>query len=191
MVNIGYARVSSREQHLDMQLTALRDKGCQTIFQEKVSGIRQRPELEKCLSFLREGDTLVVYKFDRLGRSLKNLLEIFDSLHNRGIALISIKDGIDRNSNTGKLMMTLMAALAEFERSVIAERCSAGRKEAQLKGKKFGRPKGLPTTKIDACAVLYKSGESIEDIQTSLAIKSKSTVYRWLRSKGIEPNRIK
>ena len=87
MANIGYARVSSREQHLDMQLTALRDKGCQTIFQEKVSGIRQRPELEQCLSFLREGDTLVVYKFDRLGRSLKNLLEIFDSLHNRGITV--------------------------------------------------------------------------------------------------------
>lgn len=191
MANIGYARVSSREQHLDMQLAALREKGCATIFQEKVSGIRQRPELEKCLSYLRDGDTLVVYKFDRLGRSLKNLLEIFDDLRLRGIALISIQDGIDGSSTTGKLMMTLMAALAEFERSVIAERCSAGRKEAQQKGKRFGRPKGLPTSKVDTCAVLYKSGESIESIKASLAVKSKSTIYRWLRIRGIEPERNK
>ncbi len=191
MTNIGYARVSSREQHLDMQLAALREKGCAIIFQEKVSGIRQRPELEKCLSYLRDGDTLVVYKFDRLGRSLKNLLEIFDDLRRRGIALISIQDGIDGSSTTGKLMMTLMAALAEFERSVIAERCSAGRKEAQQKGKRFGRPQGVSTSKIDACTVLYRSGENIESIQSNLGIKSKSTVYRWLRLKGIEPNRTK
>ena len=189
MANIGYARVSSREQHLDMQLTALRDKGCQTIFQEKVSGIRQRPELEKCLSFLREGDTLVVYKFDRLGRSLKNLLEIFDSLHNRGITLISIKDGIDGNSNTGKLMMTLMAALAEFERSVIAERCSAGRKDAQLKVKILGRAPGINQNKIDAVVGLYKQGMGIEPIMQQLGIKSKSTVYRYLNIRKIKLDR--
>lgn len=189
MANIGYARVSSREQHLDMQLAALKEKGCNTIFQEKVSGIRQRPELEKCLSYLRDGDTLVVYKFDRLGRSLKNLLEIFEDLRNRDIALISIQDGIDGSSTTGKLMMTLMAALAEFERSVIAERCSAGRREAKLKGKKFGRTPGIDRNKIEAVSGLYKQGMSITSIMQQLSIKSKSTIYRYLQMKDIKLNR--
>ena len=189
MANIGYARVSSREQHLDMQLMALRAKGCQIIFQEQVSGIRQRPELEKCLSFLREGDTLVVYKFDRLGRSLKNLLEIFEDLRNRDIALVSIQDGIDGSSTTRKLMMTLMTALAEFERSVIAERCSAGHKEAKLKGKKFGRTPGIDRYKIEAVSGLYKQGMSITSIMQQLGIKSKSTIYRYLQMKDIKLNR--
>lgn len=92
MSKIGYARVSSKEQHLDVQLSALEKEGCDKIFQEKVSGIiRKRPELERCLQYLREGDTLVVYKFDRLGRSLKNLMDIFDDLNKRHIGLVSIK----------------------------------------------------------------------------------------------------
>ena len=98
MANIGYARVSSREQHLDMQLTALMEKGCEIIFQEKVSGIRHRPELEKCLSYLRKGDTLVVFKFDRLGRSLKNLLDIFEDLRQRAISLPISKDWLTANN---------------------------------------------------------------------------------------------
>lgn len=189
MANIGYARVSSREQHLDMQLTALMEKGCDIIFQEKVSGIRHRPELEKCLSYLRKGDTLVVFKFDRLGRSLKNLLDIFEDLRQRGISLISIQDGIDGSSATGKLMMSLMAALAEFERSVIAERCSAGRKEARLKGARFGRTPGIDKNKIDAVSALYKQGMSISSIMQQLGIKSKSTIYRYLQIRDIRLNR--
>ena len=190
MSKIGYARVSSKEQHLDVQLSALEKEGCDKIFQEKVSGIiRKRPELERCLQYLREGDTLVVYKFDRLGRSLKNLMDIFDDLNKRHIGLVSIKDGIDGSTTTGKLMMQIMAAIAEFERSVIKERSAAGIAEAKRRGKKFGRPKGTRSTKIDACVTLYKSGESIDSIMANLGIKARSTVYRWLRQKGIEPSR--
>lgn len=192
MVKVGYARVSSREQHLDLQLTALKKEGCDKIFQEKVSGIiRKRPALEECLRYLREGDILVVYKFDRLGRSLKNLMEIFEELDKRKIALVSIKDGIDGSSTTGKLMMTIIAAIAEFERSVIRERSAAGLKEAKRQGKKLGRPKLRQTTKIDTCVTLYQSGQSVENIQFTLGVKSRSTIYRWLRLRGVEPARRK
>lgn len=190
MVKVGYARVSSREQHLDLQLTALKKEGCDKIFQEKVSGIiRKRPALEECLRYLREGDILVVYKFDRLGRSLKNLMEIFEELDQRHIALVSIKDGIDGSSTTGKLMMTIIAAIAEFERSVIRERSAAGLREAKLKGKKLGRPKGAITAKVDACVALYQSGQSVESIMQNLGVKSRSTIYRWLKLKGVKVNR--
>lgn len=191
MERVGYARVSSREQHLDMQLTALRENGCTTIFQEKASGVRERPELERCLQYLREGDTLVVYKFDRLGRSLKNLMDIFDDLTKRHIGLVSIKDGVDGSTNTGKLMMTLMAAIAEFERNVIRERSAAGLAEAKRRGKKLGRPKKEESPKIKACVTLYQSGESIGNIMRDLNIKSRTTVYNWLRLKGVEPTRSK
>ena len=137
MAKVGYARVSTREQNLDLQIEALKKAGCEKIFSEKKSGIRERPELEAALEYLRPEDTFVVYKFDRIGRSLKDLLTRVSSLHERGIKIISIKDNIDTSSTSGKLMMHIFASLAEFERDLIVDRTTAGRKAAMAKGKKW------------------------------------------------------
>ena len=189
MARVGYARVSTSSQNLDMQIAALKKSDCDRIFVEKVSGVKERPELQAALKYMRAGDTLIVYKFDRIGRSLKDLVNIFADLQKRDIGLISLNDNIDASSNSGKFMMNVFAALAEFERTIIIERCQAGREEAKRKGKQFGRPKGIPKDKIAACSSLYKSGLTISAIQKQLNIKSKSTVYRLLRLNGIDPNR--
>jgi DNA invertase Pin-like site-specific DNA recombinase len=189
MARIGYARVSTVGQNLDMQIAALEKSDCDRIFVEKVSGVKERPQLQAALKYMRAGDTLIVYKFDRIGRSLKDLVNIFADLQKRDIGLISLNDNIDASSNSGKFMMNVFAALAEFERTIIIERCQAGREEAKRKGKHFGRPKGLPKDKIAACSSLYNSGLTITAIQKQLNIKSKSTVYRLLRLNGIEPSR--
>ena len=169
MARIGYARVSTVGQNLDMQIAALEKSDCDRIFVEKVSGVKERPQLQAALKYMRAGDTLIVYKFDRIGRSLKDLVNIFADLQKRE--------------------MNVFAALAEFERTIIIERCQAGREEAKRKGKQFGRPKGIPKDKIAACSSLYNSGLTITAIQKQLNIKSKSTVYRLLRLNGIEPSR--
>ena len=189
MARVGYARVSTSSQNLDMQIAALKKSDCDRIFVEKVSGVKERPELQAALKYMRAGDTLIVYKFDRIGRSLKDLVNIFADLQKRDIGLISLNDNIDASSNSGKFMMNVFAALAEFEHTIIIERCQAGREEAKRKGKQFGRPKGIPKDKIAACSSLYKSGLTISAIQKQLNIKSKSTVYRLLRLNGIDPNR--
>lgn len=190
-MRIGYARVSTREQHLDMQLTALKDADCERIFQEQVSGVGERTELQTAMQYLREGDSLVVYKLDRLGRSMKDLLTIIEQLQEKNVSLISLRDNIDTSSTTGKLVMHIFAALAEFERDLIRERTGEGRAAALKKGVKFGRPKQQHNEKAIACANLYRSGMTVLQIQEQLSIKSKSTVYRFLRQNGIEPYRNK
>ena len=186
MAKIGYARVSTREQNLDLQLAALKEVGCENIFVEKVSGVKARPKLLEALSYLRSSDTLVVYKFDRIGRSLKDLINIFSDLQKRDIGLISIKDNIDASTSSGRFMLNVFAALAEFERCMIIERCQAGRREARQKGKQFGRPKGLPKAKVESCVALYKAGIPVIDIQLQLGIKSKSTIYRYLSHQKVK-----
>lgn len=188
-MRIGYARVSTREQHLDMQLTALKDAGCERIFQEQVSGVGERTELQTAMQYLRDGDCLVVYKLDRLGRSMKDLLAIIEQLQTKNISLVSLRDNIDTGSTTGKLVMHIFAALAEFERDLIRERTGEGRAAAKKKGVRFGRPKQKQNDKAVACANLYRSGMTVAQIQEQLSIKSKSTVYRFLRMNNIEPNR--
>ena len=180
-MRIGYARVSTREQHLDMQLTALKDAGCERIFQEQVSGVGERTELQTAMQYLRDGDCLVVYKLDRLGRSMKDLLAIIEQLQTKNISLVSLRDNIDTGSTTGKLVMHIFAALAEFERDLIRERTGEGRAAAKKKGVRFGRPKQKQNDKAVACANLYRSGMTVAQIQEQLYIKSKSTVYRFLR----------
>ena len=180
-MRIGYARVSTREQHLDMQLTALKDAGCERIFQEQVSGVGERTELQTAMQYLRDGDCLVVYKLDRLGRSMKDLLAIIEQLQTKNISLVSLRDNIDTGSTTGKLVMHIFAALAEFERDLIRERTGEGRAAAKKKGVRFGRPKQKQNDKAVACANLYRSGMTVAQIQEQLSIKSKSTVYRFLR----------
>ncbi len=147
MAKIGYARVSTKDQNLDLQLEALKEAGCEKIFSEKKSGLRERPQLEAALVYLRPGDTFVVYKFDRIGRSLKDLLNIVSFIHERGIQIQSLKDNIDTSSTSGKLMMNIFASLAEFERDLIVERTTAGRKAALAKGKSLVDQKSSDTLK--------------------------------------------
>ena len=125
MAKIGYARVSTKDQNLDLQLAELEKAGCEKVYSEHKSGIKARLELAEAIKYLRKGDILVVYKFDRLGRSLSDLLNIISELHEKGVSIQSLKDNIDTSSTSGKLMMHIFASLAEFERDLIVERPQA------------------------------------------------------------------
>lgn len=165
-MKIGYARVSTREQHLDIQLEALRAVGCEKIFSEKMTGNQQnRLELDACLNFLREGDTLVVYKLDRLGRSLKNILTLLEDFKNKGISFTSLQDNISTEGATGQLMANILGAFAQFERDLIYERTQEGRRIAKQK----------------SCIQLYEAETPVREIQKILNIGSSGTVYRLLR----------
>lgn len=181
---IGYARVSTRDQNLDMQLDVLQQQRCIKIFCEKMSGLKRRPELEHCLSLLKEGDVLVVYKLDRLARSLSEIVRICSDLESKKIRIKSVKDNIDTTDYMGKFTMHIFAALAEFERNVIMERTREGREAALKRGKVFGRPKGLSDEakeKVRRAASLYQRGDSIKTICEKIDVKSKSTLYRYLQ----------
>ena len=158
-MNIGYARVSTRDQNLELQLDALTKAGCETIYQEKVSGAStSRPELERLLSQLRPGDTVTIYKLDRLGRSLKHLLQVVGDFQQLGVGLVSLTDAINTTSAQGRLMFNLFASLAEFERDIIRERTKAGLTAARARGRQGGRPKGLSKealSKAQAAKTLY------------------------------------
>ena len=137
---IGYARVSTQEQHLDAQLDALNNANCEQIFEEKITGKhKDRPELKTCLKALRKGDVLIVWKLDRLARSLKDLVEIITELNDREIGFRSLTEAIDTTSATGKLVFHIFGALAEFEHSLIRERTIAGLDAARARGRKGGR----------------------------------------------------
>lgn len=137
---IGYARVSTADQRPELQLDALAAAGCEQVFEERVSGvIRDRPELTQCLRALRKGDTLVVWRLDRLGRSLKDLVEIVTDLEGRGVAFRSLTEAMDTSTPGGKLVFHLFGALAEFERNIIRERTVAGLAAARSRGRRGGR----------------------------------------------------
>ncbi|BBJ23045.1 recombinase family protein [Candidatus Nitrotoga sp. AM1P] len=140
-MKIGYARVSTEDQNLDLQLDLLSQDGCQKIFKEKMTGKRgSRPVLDKALATLKNGDMLVVWKLDRLGRSLRNLTNILNDLEGRGIGFRSISDGIDTETPAGRLLFHLIGAIAEFECSQISERTKAGLHAARRRGRRLGRP---------------------------------------------------
>lgn len=184
----GYARVSTRDQNLDMQLDVLQQQKCIRIFCEKMSGLKRRPELEHCLSLLREGDVLVVYKLDRLARSLSEIVRICSDLENKKIRIRSVKDNIDTTDYMGKFTMHIFAALAEFERNVIMERTREGREAAIKRGKVFGRPKGLSEQakeKVRIAVSLYQKGNPVKEICRKIEVKSKSTLYRYLQLENI------
>ncbi len=157
---IGYARISTHEQNHDLQLDTLTQAGCQTIYTETMSGAkRHRPELEATLKSLRPNDTLVVWRLDRLGRSLKNLVDIINDLEERGIGFKSLTESIDTKSSTGKLVFNIFASLAEFERNLIRDRTSAGLAAARARGRQGGRPSKLSMNQIKkANAMLMDSG---------------------------------
>jgi DNA invertase Pin-like site-specific DNA recombinase len=146
---IGYSRKSTLDQSHNLQTDALTQAGCQTIYQETMSGAkRHRPELEAALKSLRPGDTLTVWKLDRLGRSLKNLVDIINDLEERNIGFKSLTESIDTQTNTGKLVFNIFASLAEFERNLIRERTTAGLEAARARGRQGGRPSKLSMNQI-------------------------------------------
>lgn len=154
-MRIGYARVSTQDQKAELQTDALRSGGCEQIFEEKASGSsRARPELETCLKVLRSGDTLVVWRLDRLGRSLTDLVEIVSVLQARGVGFISLTESIDTVSAGGKLIFHLFAALAEFERNLIRERTVAGLAAARARGRKGGRKAKMTKSDVRKAAAM-------------------------------------
>jgi DNA invertase Pin-like site-specific DNA recombinase len=178
-MRIGYARVSTDDQTLDLQRDALERAKCRRIYEEHASGKNTtRPELEACLKSLRTGDTLVVWRLDRLGRSLGNLIQLTNELQSRRIDLESLTEKLDTGSPTGKLVFHVFAALAEFERNLIRERTLAGLKAARARGRKGGRPRKLQPKELKTIRALLKTNElSVQDIAARFGV-SRSTLYR-------------
>src|ERR687896_1060472 len=158
MALIGYARVSTTEQHLHLQQDALTTAGCLKIFTDTISGAKsERKGLSEALDFIRAGDTLVVWRLDRLGRSLKDLIERITDLHSRNIGFKSLTENIDTTTSGGKILFHIFGALAEFERDLIKERTRAGLTAARARGKKGGRPKALTASEIQELRELYSN----------------------------------
>lgn len=191
-MKIGYARVSTQDQNLEMQLDALGKAGCEKVFQEKASGIRSdRPQLAAMQQILREGDVIYIYKLDRLGRSLKHLLEMTSDFEKRGIGLVSINDSIDTTTAQGRLIFNIFASLAEFERDLIRERTKSGLDAARARGRKGGRSRGLSKEaekKAMLAQTLYNERKlGVNEIAADLEI-SKMTLYKYLRHRGVQIN---
>lgn len=183
MTLVGYARVSTAGQELDLQLDQLRAAGCEEIFQDVASGARtSRPGLDACLDSLQPGDTLVVWRLDRLGRSLPHLVELVSSLKLREVGFRSLRDGmLDTTTASGELVFHIFAALAQFERSLIQERTRAGLEAARARGRTGGRPKLDPKDpRVISAKTLHAQGIDIADICSTLHI-SRATLYRWLK----------
>jgi DNA invertase Pin-like site-specific DNA recombinase len=187
-MKIGYIRVSRDKQTTALQVDAMKREECEMTFTDKMSGKRfDRPEFLKMLDIARTGDIIVVWRLDRLGRSLKELIETVTMLAERGIELRSIKENIDTSTPTGKLMFHIMAALAEFERDIIQERTQAGLEAARARGRKGGRPKAtekLKPSQLDRARELYAARQyNIAEIMQLTGFKSRSTFYKYVVDK--------
>lgn len=188
-MKIGYARVSTKDQSLNLQKDALKKAGCKKIYSEQVSGSKiEREQLDELIKQVRKGDIIIVWKLDRLGRSLRDLVNLISKFQEMEVGFKSLQDSIDTTTPTGKLTFHLFAALAEFERDIISERTKAGLASARARGRKGGRPKGLSKqaqNKARLAESLYKEKElSIQEICNYLSI-SKPTVYRYLRHRNV------
>ncbi len=188
---IGYARVSTDDQHLDSQRAALRAAGCHRIYEEKVSGAqRDRPELARLLEHLREGDVVVATRLDRLARSTRDLLDLAEMLNRTGAGLRSIAEPwADTTSAAGKMVLTIFAGIAEFERSLIAERTNTGRAAAQQKGVRFGRPPKLNAEQIALGQRLLAEGTSVRAAARILNCHH-ATLYRVLATIAPTPDAV-
>ena len=178
-MKIGYARVSTTDQNLDLQLTALKEAGCSRIFQEKISGAKKdRPELHRLLDQLRAGDVVVVWKLDRLARSTNHLLELVEYIRMAEASFCSLSDPwADTTSHAGKMIMTVFAGIAEFERDLIRERTSAGRIAAKQRGIRFGRPKKMNEEQKLLAKRLLEENKSVSEIAKTFNVH-KATIYR-------------
>lgn len=182
---IGYARVSTIDQNTNLQTDALKAAGCQKIFIEKISSTKsERPELNKLKEQLREGDSLVVWRLDRLGRSLKDLIDWINYLDGEKVSLKSLQESIDTGTSTGKLVFHIFGALAEFERNLIVERTNAGLAAARARGMKGGRKPKLDSSKQKTAQTMYDSrNHTIKEICEILSI-TKPTLYKYLIRKN-------
>ena len=177
---IGYARVSTTDQNLDLQVDALTKVGCEKIFEDKISGTRaDRPGLARAMELLRKGDTLVVWKLDRLGRSVKNLVDLVADLQKQGIHFKSLTDSIDTGTPSGRFFFHVMASLAEMERELTAERTRAGLEVARQLGRKGGRKRQMTDSKIESAKKLLANGIPPRDVAANLGV-SVPTLYRWI-----------
>ena len=180
---IGYARVSTYEQTLNPQQDALEKAGCTRIFTDTTSGAKtERKGLEAALSYVRSGDSVVVWRLDRLGRSLPHLIATMTALEERGIGFKSLTENIDTTTSGGKLIFHIFGALAEFERNLIRERTNAGLTAARVRGRKGGRPKALTVRQVGIAQSLYEDPKnSIPEICKTLKV-SKATLYRYIKT---------
>jgi len=180
---IGYARVSTEDQNLDLQRDALEKAGCEQIFTDTVSGTKaRRPGLEQALSHLREGDTLVVWRLDRLGRSLRHLIDTVTSLQEKGVGFKSLTESIDTTTSGGRLVFNIFGSLAEFEREIIKERTQAGLEAARSRGRTGGRPKALTQKQVNMLHQLAADkNRSVDEICKTLGI-SRMTFYRYVNA---------
>jgi DNA invertase Pin-like site-specific DNA recombinase len=177
---VGYARVSTLDQNLDLQIDALKKAGCKKIFEDKLGGSRaERPGLAKALEILREDDTLVVWKLDRLGRSVKNLVDLVADLHQQGVQFKSLTNAIDTGTPSGRFFFHVMASLAEMERELTIERTRAGLEVARQLGRKGGRKRQMTDSKIESAKKLLTSGVPPRDVAKNLGV-SVPTLYRWV-----------
>jgi DNA invertase Pin-like site-specific DNA recombinase len=177
---IGYARVSTGKQDLALQLDALDRAGCERTFEDTASGsLKTRPKLDACLDHLRSGDTLVVWRLDRLGRSLRHLIETIAELEQRGIGFSSITEGIDTTTAAGRMTFHIFGALAEFERSLVRERTLAGLEAARARGRHGGRPPAVTAQKLAAARLMREQKHTMAEIAETLGV-SRATLYRHL-----------
>ena len=174
---IGYARVSTTEQNIGLQRDALNRAGCTRIFDDHASSVRKRPGLENALSHLRPGDTLIVWKLDRLGRTVKQLVELIDDFKKRGIVFRSLTERIDTSDAAGSLMFHMVAAFAQMERELLIERTHAGLAHARRNGRHGGRKKALSDKKIQRAKNLFAQGLGATEIAKILGV-SVPTIYR-------------
>ncbi|WP_164751819.1 recombinase family protein, partial [Paenibacillus validus] len=183
-MKIAYARVSTADQSLDLQIDALKKYGFEKIYTEKASGGKDdRPELAKALDNLRPGDTFIVYKLDRLARSTQKLFDVLFQLNKNGIEFVSLSDKIDTSTAAGKALFGIMAVFAEFERDIIRERTLAGLEAARARGRKGGRP-ATDKKKLDKAVMLYESGSfTIAQIEEMSSV-SKGSLYRELNRRS-------
>jgi DNA invertase Pin-like site-specific DNA recombinase len=190
-MKIGYARVSTKDQNLNLQIEALQKEGCELIYYEKKGSGSERLEFEKLKEKVRANDTVIVWKLDRLGRSIKDLVNIIDDFKNKGVQFRSIVDGFDTTTPNGRLFFNIIAALAEYEKEIIRERTRAGLESARQKGRIGGRRPGLTQEAKNKAAIakhLYVDKNlPVQEILETLNI-SRATLYRYLRYVGVEIN---
>ena len=192
-MKIGYARVSTGLQNLNLQEDQLNQYGCEKIFSDHISGSKsKRPGLDKAIEFARAGDTIVVWRLDRLGRNMEDLITLVNKINNRGVSFHSLEENItmDKSSSTGQLLFHLFAAFAEFERNLILERSSAGRIAARARGRYGGRPEKLNKQDLKLLKTLYDNGTPIKTIAEQWKV-SRTTIYRYLNKLNNQENKDK
>lgn len=192
-MKIGYARVSTGLQNLNLQEDRLNQYGCEKIFSDHISGAKsKRPGLDRAIEFARSGDTIVVWRLDRLGRNMADLITLVNELNNRGVSFHSLEENItmDKSSSTGQLLFHLFAAFAEFERNLILERSSAGRIAARARGRYGGRPEKLNKQDLTSLKTLYDNGTPIKTIAEQWKV-SRTTIYRYLNKLERQENKHK